>query len=101
VSETAKRRPKPTKRRRRARVFASDDPSAVAQRDAARRDRKRLAAAKAQRADRLAERLAEVPQSTLDAIAHYALEMSKRRGRSLPLLRPIEEHRRKAGVPDA
>ena len=86
--------------RRQSRLFASDDAVATRRRNADRRRRRQLEQARAERDAKFAERLAEVPQSTLDAYAHYELEMAKRRGRDLPLLRPIEEHRRRAGVPD-
>ena len=79
--------------RRTGRVFASDDRSAVKQRDTARREKRRAADSKRSREQRFAERLAEVPQSTLDAYAHYELEVAKRRELGRPTLKTRDELR--------
>lgn len=84
--------------RRRGRVFASDDPNVVKQRDDARREKRRLARAKAERDARTAARIAEVPETALEPYELYRLEVEKRRRQGLPTLRPIEEHRQKAGA---
>lgn len=65
-----------------------------------RRRKNRLAQGKLEREAKFAARLAEVPELALTPYQLYQLEVEKRRAAGLPTCRPIEEHRRVAGVPD-